>query len=235
MANRNSSHRSLALAVGLAVVVIGAAALLFTARSSSPKNAALAARQHSMEKLGERIAKLRPDCKVLVLSNPFTKKSGYLDQKNQFERAGLSGLRKGLSRRSTVKVVFPEIRPEFFTNRQSIVMWPDSRTPLSFLMQPESVDQLAEANPECQVIVSLIGLPTGVDRLKIWGQKDPRCFALLLPDLRVLGPPAQAEEAFQKGKLLAAVTEDLASGDPLIVTRENVAEVLQRKPKALGY
>jgi hypothetical protein len=187
-----------------------------------------------MEMLGAQISKLRPDCKVLVLSNPFTKESGYLNEKNQFERAGIRGLQKGLSGRSTVNVVYPEIRPEYFTNPQSIMIPPDSRTPLSFLVKPSSVDQLAEANPKCLVIVSLIGLPAGVDQLKIWREKD-RCFALLLPDLRLLGPPAKAIEAFQRGKLLAAVVEDQQSGDPLIVTRDNVGEVIKQQPKALGY
>ncbi len=188
-----------------------------------------------MEMLGARIAKLRPECKVLVLSNPFTKKSGYLDEKNQYERAGLRGLRKGLGGRSPVTVVFPEIRPEFLANPQSVVIPPESRTPLSFLMQPASVDHLAEAHAECRVIVSLIGLPIGVNRLKIWNEKDPRCFALLLPDLRVLGPPDQAVAAFERGKLLAAVVEDLKSGDPVIVTRDNIVKVLEQQPRAFGY
>jgi hypothetical protein len=228
-----SANRNIVLVAGLVVVAV--AAVFFLTRSSSPKGAALAARQHAMEALGARIAKLRPDCKVLVLSNPFAKKSGYLDEKNQFERAGLNGLRKGLGRHSTVKVVFPEIRPEYFSNPQSVTIWPDSRTPLSFLMQPASLDQLAEAHPECRVIVSLIGLPAGVDRLKIWSEKDPRSFALLLPDLRLIGPPEQAVAAFQRGKLLAAVGDDSQPGDPLIITRDNVVEVLKRQPKALGY
>ena len=187
-----------------------------------------------MEALGERIARLSPQCKVLVLSNPFTKDCGFLDDKRQYERAGVRGLRKGLGRDIPVTVVFPEIRPEYFTDRESIV-WPaDCRTPLSFAMQPSSLDQLAEAHPECRVIVSLIGLPVGVDQLKIWGEKDPRCFGLLMPDLRVLGSPAKVGEDFQRGKLLAAVTQD-ASGDPLIVTRDNIKAVLERQPKALGY
>jgi len=187
-----------------------------------------------MEMLGARIAKLRPECKVLVLSNPFSKESGYLNEKSQYERASLRGLRKGLGGRSPVKVVFPEIRPEYFANPQSVIIPPDSRTPLSFLMQPASVDQLADAHPECNVIVSLIGLPFGVDRLKIWNEQDPRCFALLLPDLRLLGSPANTVEAFQRGKLLVAVAEDFRSGHHLIVTRENVEEILKHQPKALG-
>jgi hypothetical protein len=102
-------------------------------------------------------------------------------------------------------------------------------------MQPASVDQLAEAHPECSVIVSLIGLPVGVDKLKIWDEKDPRCFALLLPDLRLLGPPAEAVGAFQRGKLLAAVVQDLNSSDPLIVTRDNIVQVLEQQPQVFGY
>ena len=189
-----------------------------------------------MEMLGARIAKLCPECKVLVLSNPFTKESGYFNEKRQYERAGVRGLRKGLGGRSPVTVVFPEIRPEYFVNPQSVLIPPDSQTPLSFLMQPVSVDQLAESHPECRVIVSLIGLPVGVDQLKIWNEKGPRCFALLSPDLRVLGPPAQVVAAFQRGKLLAAVAENcLQPADPLIVTQDNVVEVLKLQPKALGY
>ena len=215
-------------------VVLALAATAFLG-CSGPKNAALAAREQAMERLGACLAKLRPECKVLVLSNPFAKNLGYLDEKSQFERAGLRGLRKGLGGRSPVTVVFPEIRPEYFANPQSVVMSPDSRTPLSFLMRPASVDQLAEAHPECRVIVSLIGLPAEVDQLKIWSEKDPRGFALLLPDLRLLGPPAKTAEAFQRGKLLAVVAEESPSGDPLIVTRDNVGEVLNNQPKALGY
>ena len=227
-----SSNKKILLALGFVMVAL--VSIFFVIRSASPKNAALSVRQHAMEMLGAQISKLRPDCKVLVLSNPFTKESGYLNEKNQFERAGIRGLRKGLGGHSSVNVVYPEIRPEYFTNPQSVMIPPDSRTPLSFLMQPASVDQLAEANPKCLVIVSLIGLPAGVDKLKIWQEKD-RCFALLLPDLRLLGPPEKAVEAFQRGKLLAAVVEDLQSGNPLIVTRENIMEVMKHQPKALGY
>jgi len=228
-----SARKGVVLACGLAVVAIGA--IVFLAPPSGPRGAALATRQHAMEMLGARIAKLQPEGQVLVLANPFSQESGYFNEKSQYDRAALRGLRKGLGGRSPVKVVFPEIRPEYFANPQSVIIPPDSRTPLSFLVRPGSVDQLAAAHPECRVIVSLIGLPAGVNRLKVWQENDPRCFALLLPDLGLLGPPAKAVEGFERGKLLAAVVEDLLSGDPLVVTRENVADVLRRQPGALGY
>ena len=90
-----TAKRTIVVTLGLAVVA--AATTAFLAFSSSPKSAALAAREHAMEMLGARIAKLRPESKVLALSNPFTKESGYLNEKSQFERAGLRGLRKGLA------------------------------------------------------------------------------------------------------------------------------------------
>lgn len=218
---------------GLAAVVV--AAVVFLNRASTPKNAALAARQQAMEMLGQSIAKQKPACKVLVLSNPFTKESGMLDERAQFERAGIRGLRKGLGDLS-VTVVFPEIRPEYFADPQSVLIPSDSRTPLSFLIRPGSVATLADANPQCTVIVSLIGLPAGIDQEKIWNPDDARTFALLLPDLRILGPSEKAVEAYEQGKILVAVVEDsLQPGKHLIVTRNNVAEVLKRQPQALGY
>jgi hypothetical protein len=221
------------IAIGLAAVV--AALLTLLPRSSSPKNTALAAREQATRLLGEQVAKTHPGCQVLVLSNPFTKKSGYFDEKAQFERAGLDGLRKGLGR-SRITIGLPEIKQEYFTAPGSIIIPPDCRTPLSFLMCSAAVDQLVAAHPECSVIVSLVGLPVGVDQEKIWHSDDPRCFALLLPDLRLLGPPERAAEAFQKGKILAAVADDSRNpGSPLVITRENVLQVLKEQPGALGY
>ncbi len=228
-----SGKKIIVLACGSAVLIMGALALL--TRTSTEKSAALSARHRAMEELGACIARHSPRCKVLVLCNPFTKAAGYLDTMAQYERAALSGLRKGLGRHSPVTAVFPDIRGEYFTNRQALFFPPECRTPLSFAVQPASVDRLAEAHPECRVIVSLIGLPYGVEELRIWSDKDPRCFALLLPDLRVLGPPAKAVEAFEAGKLLAAVDQDDRSGDPLVITRDNIEAVLKHQPKALGY
>ena len=228
--------RKTIIAIIAGVAVIAGVVIGFLPLTVSAKGAALAARQDAMEALGASIARLRPKCKVLVLSNPFTKNSGLLDKIAQFERAGLRGLRKGLGHDSSVTVVFPEIMPEYFSDRQSVVIPPDSRTPLSFLIRPGSVEELADAHPECSVLVSLIGLPVGVNLGKIWATGDPRCFALLLPDLRIIGPPQVAVDAYERGKILAVVVDDaFQPGKPLIVTRNNVREVLERQPQALGY
>lgn len=214
----------------LAALVIG-----FFLRPSTPKSAALSGREHLMEVLGAEIARLRPGAKVLVLSNPFAEKAGAFNEKSQFERAGIRGLQKGLGKKTEVTVVFPEIRPDHLTHPESVVIPPDSRTPLSFLIQPGAIDRLAEAHPDCNVIVSLIGLPVGVSELKIWSEKDSRAFALLMPDLRVIGPPNEILAAFQRGKLLAAVFENPTPTDPLLVTQTNIAPLLAERPKTFGF
>lgn len=221
--------------LGAGFAAIAAGAIVLALRPSGPRGEALDARQRAMKLLGETLAGMRPGSPVLVLSNPFARDSGRRDEKGQFERAGTQGLREGLGARSEVRVVFPEIRPEYHTDPASVMIAPDSRTPLSFLVDPASVDRLASEHPECRVIVSLIGLPIGVEELQVWDQGDPRGFGLLLPDLRVLGSPARAAAAFRSGKILAAVVEDARTGEPLIVTRDNLTEVLEGQPKSLGY
>lgn len=223
----------LALAAGLLVAVALGVFLLL--RPSGAEGAALDVREKQLQKLGAALAAARPGCHVLVLSNPFARGSTLPNERSRFENAGVRGLREGLGKKSTVQVVFPEIRPEHFSNPGSIVIPPDSRNPLSFLMQPASVEALARAHPECQVIVTLIGLPVGVDQLSLWDEKDPHAFALLLPDLRLLGPPEKTLEAFRRGKILAAVADVPGSSEPLLITPDNAADILQRHPAALGY
>ena len=218
-----------------ALTLLGLSAIGLFLWSARPRSAALSAREHLLQTLGSEIARLRPNSRVLVLSNPFAETAGAFDEKTQFEQAAIRGLRKGLGKGSSVSIVFPEVRPEYLATPDSIAIPSDSRTPLSFVIQPASIDRLADAHPDCDVIVSLIGLPVGVSELKIWSEKDPRAFALLMPDLRVIGPPTETRTAFQRGKILAAVYEDPASAQPLIITKTNIATILEERPQILSY
>ena len=218
-----------------ALALLGVAAAAYFLWPASPKSTALSAREHLMERLGAEIAKIRPQAKVLVLSNPFADKAGAFNEKSQFERAGIRGLSKGLGKKSSVTVVFPEVRPEYVAHPESVAIPDDSKTPLSFLIQPGSVDRLADAHPDCNVIVSLIGLPVGLQELKTWSEKDSRSFALLMPDLRVIGPANEIIASFRRGKIMAAVFEDPTSTQPLVVTQTNIASLIAERPKILGF
>jgi len=212
-----------------------AAAFFFFTRPSKATSVALTARERSMQALGQEIAKSRPGAKVLVLMNPFTKQSGFGDEKAQFQDAGVRGLRRGLGGRAEVTPVFPALRQEYLQNPSSLVIPSESRTPLSFLVDARSVEQLANQHSNATVIVSLIGLPIGIDSLKLWQKSDPRSFALLLPDLKVLGRPEDTLLAFDNGKLLAIIGEEANAGDGLLITKGNAREMLRTKPQALGF
>ncbi len=226
-----TTKKKIFFAAGLALAVV----FFLLSRRATPESEALSARREAMKLLGAQIIKLRPNANVLVLGNPFSRDAGVFDERKQFERAALRGLRDGLGRDPSITVVFPEIKPEYLANPASVMIPPDSKTPLSFIIKSDAVDQLAAAHPECNVIVSLIGLPVGIERLKVWDQKSPISLGLLLPDLRWLGGPAETVAAFQREKLLAAVFEKPGTNEHLVVTGENIAPLMQQQPKLLGF
>ena len=72
-------------------------------------------------------------------------------------------------------------------------------------------------------------------KLKVWQKDNAVKFALLAPDLRVVGRRAKVLSAFQSGKIAAAAVPDPASGKPLIIDAGNVEEVLSSHPGLLGF
>ena len=195
--------------------------------------AAVKARHVALQQLGEALKPGVGEGGVLVLSNPFSKQAGQSKTIRQFELAGIDGLAKGLGPEIKFRVGFPEIKPEYQEHPERAVFPPNTSTPLSFLMDAKSVDALADSHPDCEVIVSLIGLPLGVESLDVWSGRHR--FGLLLPDLRVLGSKSKALEAFESGKIIAAVVDDKSSGAALIVDSNNVKEILAKRPELLGF
>lgn len=222
----------------LAAILLGIAALIFARlyfKATEETGQALDARQEALQTLGAYLAALENvDC-IQVLSNPFTQQSGQAREIHRFENAGIRGLEAGLGETITPRIVFPTIKPEYRDNPQSAVMPPDIKTPLSFLIDPASVDQLAQDAPDCSLFVSLIGLPAGVTQLATWKPDNPARFALLLPDLRVVGTKSRTVAAFKSGKIVAAVINDPDTAEPILVNADNIEQILQQTPNLLGF
>jgi len=195
---------------------------------------AVMSRQGAMQRLGASLSSEFGKKPVLVLSNPYTQKSGQSKEIRQFEAAGIKGLKLGLGEKSLVEVVFPEIRAEYQEHPEKAVFPPNTKTPLSFLMEGASLDQLAASHPHCELIVSLIGLPVGIDQLQVWKDGKHR-FGLLLPDLRVLGSKGKALKAIKSGKIAAVVVDDPQSQEALVIDSTNVEEVVSNRPQLLGF
>lgn len=194
-------------------------------------------------------AVLKPKA-VLVISNPFPQLPGRPAEVYEFERAGVAGLRRGFGPQVELKVVFPKLKAEVLNDPGSVPIDPKTTTPLSFLVSAEAFEATIRENPNCEVVISLIGLPVSLDRVEAWSKAPPPRFALLLPDCRMIGDLTAVQTAFTSGKVAAAVlrkpetpARKAGSGNYqqqfedrfLLVTTENASALLSKHPRLFGF
>ena len=234
--------RGWGLAIGAAALV-GLAVWYFSRDKAQSR--AFEERQLATRVLAEYLAKKFPGERVLVVSNPFTELGAESDIV-EMEEAGLAGLREGFGKNATLKVVFPELKPEARSNPRALLKNPETPTPLSYLVTDDAFDKLVNANPTFELIVSLVGLPATLDKMRCWQKAGKPAFALLLPDLSLMGDSAEVQTALKSGKLAAFVslreptTPAQADVPPkfaeqfVLVTAENVSEVEKADSKRLS-
>jgi hypothetical protein len=211
------------------------------------RNNALSQRELATQFLGHYLADKFPGKKVVVLANPFTQLKRQKREIYQYDEAGRRGLRKGMGRRANPEVAYLDVRPDYFTNPASVYIDPTTTTPLSYLVTDQSLDAVMGRHPDAEVVVSLIGLPLNVTQTQAWRAPRAPRFALLLPDLSMLGGRGEIEAAFRSGKIVAAVfnrpgapAEDRPLGSDYVkefesrfvfVTSESFGQVLKDYPK----
>ena len=232
----------------LILIVLIGGSFWFSFRRN-PQARALEARAVATRVLAEELARRYPGTKAVVLSNPFAQSAGIRKQIKAVEEAGLRGLKEGFgSKISLDGIVFPDIRAEARENPRSVKI-PETSTPLSYLMAEDAFDRAAAKYPQCETIVSLIGLPAALDRVELWKKEGPPRVAFLFPDLRILGDAAALKKAMAVEKIAAfvlrrtdGVLDQVAVKDDykkeferrfLLVTPENVEALL--KSHALAF
>ena len=210
---------------------------------------ALGQRELATQFLGRYLAEHCPGKKAIVLSNPFSQKTGQSRNVYQYEKAGLAGLRRGLGTSVKIEeVVFPDLRPEFLQNPASVFIDPATTTPLSYVVAENALDKIVKDHVGCDVLVSLIGLPADIRKTETWRRDDKR-FALLLPDLRFVGDRSAIIQAIKCQKLVAMILnkpgappEDQPLGRDLkmefdrrflLITAETVDHYLKEYPKLI--
>jgi hypothetical protein len=198
--------------------------------------------------MAESLAARFPKSKALVIGNPFTQRPGQSAEIYAFERASVRGLQEGFGSPDLVKVVYPDLHPEFLKNPESALIDPKTTTPLSFLVAEDSFDRLVKGNPGFELVISLIGLPVRIREAEVWQTGSKTRFGLLLPDWRIIGSTADVLEAIRSGKIAAAVLSrpgvvaetESAAGDNyraefdrlyLLVTPDNVDELAKAHPQ----
>jgi hypothetical protein len=233
----------------LVVIVLGAACAAWAYFRNSPGfwRPALTQREIATRVLAEQLSTRFPRSKALVVANPFTQRAGQSAEIHNFDKTGIRGLQAGFKTKDTIKVVYPELRPEFEQSPQSVYVDPKTTTPLSFLVAENAFDLLAKSNSDFDLIVSLIGLPINLRESEIWRDAEKPRFGLLLPDWRMVGDRLAVREAVKSGKIAAAVVNRPGAppddappeGDYktefarrfLLVTRENIDQLVQLYPQ----
>ncbi len=228
-------------------------ALIFVGRQffgPNPQRAADLDRQVAARGLADAVATRLAGKRAIVLSNPFVKKAGTDRRILSMEEAGLRGLQEGAAPRLTIEaVVLPELLPSARENPRSVAIDTTTTTPLSYLVAPGAFDHAAQAHPACDVLFSLIGLPVDLDQCSTWKKSGAPSFALLLPDLRIIGSPGDVLAATKSGKLLAFVVRKpggVGAAEPvgkdwraeferrfLLVTADNIDAVSTQSPGVL--
>jgi hypothetical protein len=229
------------------LLLVAVAYGLWFALKPDPEGNALRTREFATRGLAEHLARTQPGKRALVISNPFTQRKGTARGILQMEEAGIRGLRKGFAGKVTMgEVVFPELKPGALENPRAQITDADTTTPLSYLVATDGFDKLARQHADCEILVSLIGLPAELNECEAWKSPGAPRFALLLPDLRVLGDTAAVQAAVKSGKLAAFVVRKPGAPDDgappgrdfksefekrfVLVTAENVDQVLQTHP-----
>ena len=189
--------RPVFLLLVLAAILLGLGAWFWF--RSSPAANALAIREIATRGLADYLTHHQIGTRVLVLANPYVHQSGMKPKIVATEEAGIRGLTEGLKATPSLgTIAFPELKPEARDNPRSVYIDPQATTPLSFLVATDSFDQALAAHSECDVVVSLIGLPVELDQVKCWQRAGSPRFALLLPDLRIIGNRDDVQRALQK-------------------------------------
>lgn len=231
---------------GFFLLVAAGFAVWFWLRPNPDRNA-LHARELATRFLAEHLARQHPGQHAVVLANPFAQDPGTPAEVREAQEAGLRGLRAGFGKRIVIDAIaFPELRPEARENPRDLLGNVETTTPLSYLMSPTACDAVARQHPEASLLVSLIGVPSEWDHCGICTNTGPPSFALLWPDLRLVGDTADVVEAMRSGKL-AAFVQRRPGGVPdaispvrdsqadfdqrfLLVTRENVEQLARQYP-----
>ncbi len=190
----------------------------------------LAERELATQGLGQYLAAHYPGKRAIVLSNPFSNQPGQPAEVYRYEKAGLRGLRRGLGKTVPIEqVVFPELKPGVLRNPHSVFIDPRTTTPLSYLVPETALDKVAQAYPNAELVVSLIGLPVNIQRAEVWKIERKHRFALLFPDLALLGGSDEICDAMKAGKISALVlNKPGVVGSELPVDRDSRIEFDRR-------
>ena len=182
--------------------------------------------------LGDYISTNHPGAKILLITGPET------EQDKKQHKVIIELLEKGLAERSSIVATESPIfsSMEALTGNKAISAEEPIFTALSF-------DLMVERHPNCNLIVSLIGLPSDQNEMRLWFMDPEKRPKLIV----VLGNPYELKNAIEAGYISAMITlnpkyiSDLEKELPknykkrffqrfLLINRENIGFVSKDNP-----
>lgn len=155
-------------------------------------------------------------------------------EKNKRQKELVDGLKEGMGAR----VIIEAIGSPIVEKKEGVP--PEEMMMMEEMLQAKNYNELIEKHKDCELVISIIGLPHDIKKMKIWKNDNKQKLALLFGDVFIL------EKAIQIGKVVAAVTyrpgvkftEEAAPSDPkeafekryLLITPENVKEIAEKFP-----
>ncbi len=180
--------------------------------------------------LGEKLAKIKPGAKVLLIVNE-------QNEMNKRQDILIEGLKEGFGTSITSVTIKTPKKKESKGAPEEMMM------PLMEMMKAEDFNKLIAQNKSCNLIITLIGLPMDIGGLSIWKnfESNPK----KTPKLVIVnGDVSMMYQAIKSGLVPAVVThnpharytEDAPPKDPqaafdvryLLITTKNVDEVAKK-------
>jgi len=193
----------------LATLVVTGSLLIYlgwTRFKRDPAQSALGQREDALRSLGAFLSQEGSVKRCVVVGNPFLKLPQRDPVAQRFEAASLRGLKRGLGEGVILEECrYPALTAEAMSDPSAVVMPPGVSTPLSFMVRRGAWDDLLKGLREDTVVISLIGIPSGLSEQRWWRDEHGPRLALVLPDYRVMGEPETVASAFTSGKILAAL------------------------------
>lgn len=194
------------------------ALLLLAGCGGDPEARELDARERMARALAAALPEELARGPLRVVANPYISKPGVSPDAARYHRAVLRGLSAGLGRPlREEEVVFPELRPGAWEQPERFLLGKTLRTPLTLLMAPDAFDRLAAAHPDARLLISVVGVPDGLAQSAMWTNARAPALALYLPDFNALPDAKQWRAAFERGRVVAAVIEQMGYPDGRIL------------------
>jgi hypothetical protein len=191
---------------GLTLACLLAAGLGWFFLRPRPESTALQSRQLACRALAEHLARAFPGKSALVVANPFAREADAARGVREADDAGQRGLREGFGAAVRLAAVaHPQFKPGARENPRAFIGGETTITPMSYLVAEDAFDRLLEQHTGAEIVVSLIGLPADLNAFEAWHKAPPPRFALLFPDVRLLGGTTALGAALRSGRLAAVV------------------------------